>query len=259
MDNNDTPQDNGHLSCAEVLRWLWGAARAGALVLPPPQVSAHIVGWASCRGALALLASSDGVPSPEDVGCTACEEDLPAYIDLELSAGVAAAQHAYPAVWWHLWVCPSCLESYELIKALIAAEQEHDIPPLPFLPKVPRPLRTVRLGRAFLNRALPLPRPELGPTRGAGDVAAVLMDEDEATAGYQFAVRVQQEKDATWTITGTALPPIVGRLVAELGDRTFAATFDTHGTALIRDVPTALLAAADGPDLICHLELDGEA
>ena len=93
----------------------------------------HINGCESCLEALRLLSESFSLPpaahSPNNT-CPACLSSLAAYIELEQRDPLGAAR-TFPSVWWHLWSCPACAETYHLTYDLLAASREGAIPPLP--------------------------------------------------------------------------------------------------------------------------------
>ncbi len=54
--------------------------------------------------------------------CATCQEDLAGAIDKERSDGRMASIQAYPMVWAHLLMCPSCAETYRLVVVLVDAD-----------------------------------------------------------------------------------------------------------------------------------------
>ena len=225
-----------------------------------PQVAAHIAGCESCRGALLLVMTELlGRPAaPPPIDCAQCLADLPAYIEHEDAAVPGEAARAFPHVWWHLWTCAECAETYDITRTLVLAEQRGEISLRsalrPASKAQPRMLALLRLTRQFLNQALP---PPLAVARGDADGPMVL-SEGEAGAGHAFKLRVQAQPDATWLVEVLVAPPTKGWLVLTLGGARYRARFDPHGLAVVDDVPAALFAAADGPDLGVGIELDDE-
>lgn len=94
---------------------------------PTPAQCAHVAACSLCRGALAvLLAERISVAPQPPIDCNACMHDLAALIDLQRSVGILLATREYPVVWWHLWCCSLCAESYALTCDLLAAESSHE-------------------------------------------------------------------------------------------------------------------------------------
>ncbi|MBK9714779.1 MAG: hypothetical protein IPO81_26260 [Kouleothrix sp.] len=230
------------------------------IVQPPSWLVEHAATCAACRGALALLAAEliAPLPSPFSIACAACQEGLAAYIDRELDENVAAALQAAPAVGWHLWICPDCAELYQLTRALAEATRAGTLGPLPIVTTAPlsvgRLLHALRLSRSFLAYALPRPVPAIGFARGNTPGSTILVADEHA--GHRINLSVEQQPDDAWQIMVAVVPPIEGSLVLSLGERTFRVPFDVHGQAIVRDVPDALLSAADGPELAVGIELD---
>jgi hypothetical protein len=88
----------------------------------------HIIGCARCTASLVVLVRSldDSLIDPGPCTCAACEQSLPAFVDLEASDAALAAT-SYPSVWWHLWHCASCAELYGSVN-LLMREMPADLP-----------------------------------------------------------------------------------------------------------------------------------
>lgn len=105
------------------------AASGGRLALTHDLVE-HVAGCDVCKGALLLLMAEllHARPEVEELDCPACEQQLAAFLELELDEGYAAAVQAYPRVAWHLWTCPDCAELGRLTRALLEAQRGGDLP-----------------------------------------------------------------------------------------------------------------------------------
>jgi hypothetical protein len=110
--------------CADVRRWLRQAVLSNDRTLPDPQISMHIAACPHCRGALALLAvEALGLTAAlQNITCQRAEEQLPALIEQEAAEGNAAAIRTYPLIWWHIWTCDVCTETYMLTRSLLAID-----------------------------------------------------------------------------------------------------------------------------------------
>ncbi|MFV9503821.1 MAG: hypothetical protein AB4911_04565 [Oscillochloridaceae bacterium umkhey_bin13] len=222
-------------------------------------LSTHIAGCARCRGLL-LTASAYVLGAPltvAPISCDACQADLAAFIDCERDAGAKSAVATFPQVWWHLWTCRECAESYHLILTLHAAAATGELPPLPrhsvlppsvFVPKpIPR-IRAFQLRRTVLMHAL---APQLGVAMGGSDDDAVL-DEHEDT-NYEIRTSLRR-LDGQWYVVVALEPPLLGQVVVALGTASFRARLDLHGEAVIGPFPDELLTSAEGPDLTIQIE-----
>jgi len=191
--------------------------------------------------------------------CQNCQNDLATYIDIEHAAGISAAVHAYPHVWWHLIICPECFTTYQMTRVLLDAERHGDLTPLvdvvqpgrSTLVPLPRLLKRLHIPRRFLSHTLAA-QPLLGIMRGAGEEDTVLFD--EAASGYTMTLSVQKQADANWNVMVSVAPPITGQVVLTFGTTMFRAPFDAHGQAVIANVPPDLLTGSDGPDMDLAIE-----
>src|SRR5919108_4268137 len=109
------------LVCADVRRWLQQTILLNDLTPPAPALCAHIAACPLCQGALAVLAMEalDLPVAPRDIVCQQAEEELAAFIEQEAEEGSVAAIRTYPHVWWHLWTCDVCAETYRITRALL--------------------------------------------------------------------------------------------------------------------------------------------
>lgn len=245
--------------CEWTAQWL----RVDALTATPspitPTLCAHIAACPSCRTALFLLASDLlQIAVPETpLPCDQCMDDLPAYIDLERDEGIQVAATTYPHIWWHLWTCADCAETYQMTLAIQAAEATGALTPIPLasliqpLPAHPltRLIRSVKLPRPVIFRALV---PIAGAQLSGGTPSDALIHDDE-DANYELRTTVQKRHGA-WHVLVQIDPPISGDAVIQFGSDTFRAAFDHAGAAQIGPIPAELLLAADGPDLDLRIE-----
>lgn len=246
------------LTCAAVRQFLARSSHPDASAVPPPELVAHIVGCARCRGALALAlgAAVGQAQAPAPIRCEECQARLAGWIDQELEAGIAAAAREDPAVWWHLWTCADCAEIYALTRALAAATTAGELAPPPLAPAATQQrqlLHSFQLSRAFLAYALPMPSAALGALRGVDGGTVLVADEDD---GRRISLTVWQQPDQCWSVSVAVVPPVAGWLVLTLGEHIFRGRFDDQGRAVVADVPAPLLSDALGPDLHVAIELD---
>jgi hypothetical protein len=82
------------------------------------------------RGFLALLLNEVFAVPPPDPAITRqqCEEDLAAFIDLEVQSGSRTAAQEYPHVWWRLWLDLDFATAYRLVTQMHDAEQAGEMP-----------------------------------------------------------------------------------------------------------------------------------
>jgi hypothetical protein len=126
-----TAQQNS--SCSQAALAVERALHLGTLDSLSVDLLGHISSCERCRAALLSLAQTLGLsPSPAFPGldCAACQSDLAAYIEAERASPAAAALR-FPALWWHLWACPVCAETYRLTQLLMDEAARDNLPPLP--------------------------------------------------------------------------------------------------------------------------------
>jgi len=111
--------------CDQVRWLLLKTIQTGNLAASPAALDDHIATCATCRGTLAVLAAEIITLPPAQAlaDCAACQTDLAAYIDYERAQDTHATALAYSQVWWHMWICPACAETYRLTTALAEATQ----------------------------------------------------------------------------------------------------------------------------------------
>lgn len=182
---------------------------------------------------------------PAALSCERCEDDLATFLDLEADEGSMAAAQRLPAVWWHLWACTDCAEVYGRVRRVMWAEEASLRPDI-----VVR--RLLRVARSFLHIALPQLSPQRGGTHGdpADDIVLAIQEKSEP----HFSVSVRRVEKDLWRFTVKVAPPPSGWVLFSLGEACFRAPFNAQGAAVVPDVPDALLAEPDGPDLDISIE-----
>lgn len=248
-----------HRDCLEVQSWVRQAILSLYPTQPEPRLYMHIATCPLCRGAMAALVveSLDLAAAPTTIGCDACAIDLPTFIEYEVEVGSSAAIRAYPHVWWHLWTCEDCADTYQISRPLIEEQQAASAKAVKRESRgeqrVQKRQSVIRLKRSFLSQAL-VPA---GATRsGSQRPAHVLIDKE--MPNQALMVSVQQQVDGDWRIDVSIKPVPAGHLLLKLGSAQFHASFDTQGTATILNMPDALLNAIDGPNLEIEVETDQE-
>ena len=239
--------------CTEVQHWI-NPSTDNPLVAPPtPDLCAHVAQCYQCRTAL-LLQATELLQVPLDIvptSCAACQDDLAAYIDIEQTEGLQAAIQAYPHLWWHLWICANCAETYRGVEMLQQAEELKQITPLSLDQLVGhrQPLvHTVTLPRRWLASLL---APHYGVAWGDRGAGSVIHEEEDE--GRQITVSMQKQAGA-WSIHVAITPPIAGDLLVTLGDERFRATIDPNGVATVGPIPSQLLQQSAGPDMTIQIE-----
>ncbi len=207
---------------------------------------------------LAAVAAELGgaLTPPDELTCDACQDSLDAYIDCERRHGHAVALQRYPQIWWHLWGCVDCAEVYHMTNALLEAQDQHELMPIPLAPPpAARRLRlpTLNLPRAFLHSVFG-PQLALGTAWGGVDDGMLVAEEERD--GYHIAVSVQQRGAAHWSIGVAVAPPVAGWAAISFGELRFRAPFDQDGRAMITTVPVELLADRAGPAMLVTIEAD---
>src|SRR5215208_5757161 len=142
----------------------------------------HVSRCSRCRAGLLLLVRAfDSEPNvlASEISCDSCQADLAAYVDLEAEdPALAAATH--PHVWWHLWTCQECAQTYEFTHMLLDAQHADQLVPLYLTGRTTqhtiRVFPHMRLTRQLLMAALPRRFPALSVLRGS-DNRYVLFDE----------------------------------------------------------------------------------
>lgn len=63
-------------------------------------------------------------PAGPELACEQCFEDLDRYVDIDVAAGIDAADASIPGMREHLQGCPACAEDHLSLLALVVADQE---------------------------------------------------------------------------------------------------------------------------------------
>jgi hypothetical protein len=208
--------------------------------------------------ALLMAEFFDVPPIDEHISSAQCHDDLPAFIDLEMTNSTHAAIAAYPHVWWQLWVDPDFAEAYRLTISMIRAERRGEIPALTLPPLSTyhprlRLMAQINLGRAFFSRALS-EQTLLGSAYGADTDEPFLMEPEESACSISLSVRKKPGEVPTLTIA--VAPPINGRVVLMYGATVLEAPFDAHGVAVLKLLSTQGLVEQPDVDLIVRIETD---
>jgi uncharacterized protein YbaR (Trm112 family) len=125
-------------TCPDVRELIDSLQQSSPGAKTPRAILDHIAACPVCRGALLLFMAHllQASPSTLNTTCPECQYDLAAYIDEECQAGFISAYKAYPHVWWHLWTCADCAQTYHLISTIRDAEQNGDLLPIHCFPDV---------------------------------------------------------------------------------------------------------------------------
>lgn len=243
-------------ACHQALAAIATALQTGTLENLDAQIYAHVSTCRRCRaGLLVMLAGLGQAALPPHIrtSCARCQEDLAAFIDLEGSDPAQAAA-LFPHVWWHLWTCAECAQTYAFTRALLDAERAGELLPLHLLldraQRATRAVREVRLHRAMLAFILPVLGMERMVLRGDEEAEYILYDhiEDEPDP-YQFTISVHEQSDGYWRMMVKLLPVVEGVLVLTAGTTRRVAPIDAAGEAVLDKLPAELVIAPDAPDL----------
>lgn len=258
-------------TCTQAIAAVANALHSRNLAAVPAETLRHLSGCTRCRAALLLLVQGlDGQTPhpPTPISCATCQADLAAFVDAE-RADPARAAERFPHVWWHLWTCAVCAETYRLTGELYAALERGELEPLQealqsSLPVAANSRQTggllpdsqFRLPARLFQRLLAAST-ALGPALGAAvsDIALT----DDAEAGYVATLRVQPQTDGDWAAVITIRPALAGWAMVTFGTETFRAPFDAAGVAVIAALPADWLQTSAAPDLLVTLSLDAAA
>lgn len=240
-------------SCESLQRWF---SAADASAIPDAALVAHIVGCSRCRGELALRAAQFVVPPPaHPLDCAEVAADLPAYSELAHTQGERVAAQHYPALWWHLWMCPDCAEVAADVAVLLEAEAAGELalpaflsaPPTRVIAPAPAP---IRLSRAFLN-AVFAPQRSLGVT-WSSETEQIFLTE-EVLPDCRLSIFVREESATHWCLEVTVEPPVRGDLIVQLAGLRFRAPLVPGKPVRLGGIPSYLLTTETGPDLLITL------
>jgi hypothetical protein len=166
-------------ACRGVVAEFIKALESQDLAYLSPALYRHLSACVRCRAGMQLLMRGlDSRLCRHGAGysCEQCQDDLAAFIEIELDNPAQAAA-TYPHVWRHLWGCWICARTYEYTHTLIATERSGWLAPPPLLvgaAQRPTPIiRHVRLTRQIL--ALTIPR-TAGMARHVPDDDYILFD-----------------------------------------------------------------------------------
>lgn len=240
--------------CSSVMAEIAGALGTHETPVLPAAACRHLSTCNRCRAGLLLLVRSfDSGPDhgAASQSCEACEADLAAFIDLEAeSAALAAA--TYPHVWWHLWTCGTCAQTYEFTHTLLAAQQADQLAPLAFPRRAAqRPLPIVwqqRLSRPMLAYALPQ-RTAAAAMRGADDRYVLFDTIADGPERRRFVIAAEEQEDSSWKVFVTITPPLDGLLLLTIGTHRLVAPFNSAGTATANHIPADALLPPDSPEI----------
>lgn len=240
--------------CNQVQAWLHEATNES----PAEELVTHVAGCNYCRGALALvLGDVRGMLRYDNLyeSCDACQHDLAAYVEAEAKGW---GTEAYPHVWWHLWTCGSCAETYRLLRVLIDSEASGEADCL-VLPRrqalrISQKLPKIRVPQLALAHAL-TPHTQLGVAWGPATDELFLAEEDEGS--HQLSLSVVPQPTDGCTVIVRVTPPLSGLLLLQLGQTLFRTEFDCHGTARVTSIPLTMLTVPGGPDLVVMIEPTG--
>ncbi len=239
--------------CAVARNYMRAAFVERRPAVPRSDFYTHLASCDACRGIFALyLADAVGVAVPPGpIGCDDCDQDIAAFIDMERAEGTQAARVAFPKLWWHLWTCPSCAETYRLTRLVLSSERlPHSDPP-----RRPRVQRLAYLDRAYLAGTFDYSYVTMGARRGNPGVPIVISSSEPGETP-QFSLSIQRQRDGEWTLQVTMQPAPSAWLLAQLGPLEERARFGEDGHANIENVSAELLLSSDGPDLEFSLEYD---
>lgn len=202
-------------------------------------------------------AETEAPPDRLDIACDRCQEHLAAFIDLEQrDAQRAAARYAH--VWWHLWTCRACTDTYELTKRLLAAQEEGKLPSLARLVQqaqqarpAPRPVLHIPLQRRALAASVPLrPMVARSSRRTQGGQQYVLYHKPARAAQAGAAkVEVEERENQRWRMTIRMAPPQQALAVVTCGTFRSVAIFDADGVATVDDLPPQVLIGPQEPNM----------
>jgi hypothetical protein len=198
--------------------------------------------------------TGQAVPPAGD--CERCQADMAVYIDTLLSAGSSAAAQALPHVWWHIWQCADCAETFELTLALIDAELRGEIMPLESLFKTTEPTRPIwrlLIVRPEMIAHLFTARQVLGMSYGDAEETVV---SEEIDANCTFQISMQRAHDEAWSLIVSSEPPLAAMAVFTIGSARYQAPFDEQGRAIVHDISVIELQQADAGISIAIEALD---
>lgn len=242
--------------CDHLRTWLLTQTH-NPTALPPEQLIAHITSCATCRGQLVLLMTEIvGVPLHiQGISCERCQRDLPAYIDMEAHTDLRLAVQTFPEIWWHLWTCEECAETYRVIVEIGKQQVPSEIlrPMVVHTPNVDRPAWLFELSRTLLNHFFQT-QVRLGVAWGEHNGDAVVLE--EVADDHEITFSLQRDTNNGWKGVIRITPPITGRVGITIGTHTLVTTLSVEGVASVLLLPNNLIEAADGPSISVFIEPD---
>ncbi len=238
--------------CASAREYLRAVFVECQPVAPTSDLYTHLTSCNACRGIFALyMADAVGMAVPPGpIRCDDCEQDIAALIDMERAEGTLAARTAFPRLWWHLWTCASCAETYRMTRLLLSSTRIPSSDP----PRRARSQLLERFDRAYLSGSLDNTY-VMGARRGRPGVPIVISS-SEPGENPQCSFSIQCQRSGEWTLQVTVQPTPSAWLLASLGPFEGRARFGEDGRADIEGVPADLLLSSTGPDLEFSLEYD---
>ena len=241
--------------CRQVIAEISQALQAHPQATLSPASYSHVSTCSRCRARLLLLLRALD-PEPDlleiSISCDACQADLAAYIDLEIEHPILAAT-TYPHVWWHLWTCEECAQTYEFAHMLLDTQEAGQLQPLRLHRRATERATPVfqhlRLSRPLLMAALPRRIPAIAAARGSDNRYVLFDDTKEEHERQQFTIVAEEQDNDCWQVIVKVVPPPNGLLVLNFGTLRFVAPFTPDGTAAISDIPSDVLLHRDGPDM----------
>lgn len=235
----DTSMGMQEHTCQDIQQSLELVLSPSAAAVPTRSMSLHVTGCDACQTVLEQLyvRLTGEVPPVRD--CEPCQADLAAYIDLLLNDGAATAAQELPHVWWHIWQCAECAETFELTLALINAETRGQIMPLASVFRAeekPAPILKTFLVRPAVVARLFSAHQMLGIAYGSGDEIVVA---EEPGDDYNFQISVQRAQGGDWTVTVTIEPQVSAAVLLTVGASIYRALFDERGRAVVYGISAA--------------------
>lgn len=240
-------------SCSDVQTWLQTLSVQTETGLIDPQLIDHVRGCALCRGAVYAILTPDGLPSdPRSISCEECQDGLAAFISAEIQEPMRAMLR-YPQVWQHLWGCLNCLETYEILSAVLKDEPTLLAPgswsgqnTAPAPPNArPHKSRFKPLLVMLRTALVGLPTPfefARGYRNGTIERQYLLRrDQPYTIAGLNGEIVALWKNDGTWTIEVSIHPLTEGRLSASIGAYQHTTAINHLGVAQFTAIPTIAL------------------
>lgn len=241
-------------NCNQILATIASALHTNRPASLGIAIYSHINTCDRCRTGLLLLRgfALDPDQAETDQECASSQADLAAFIELEMQDAALAAA-TYPHVWWHVWTCPTCAETYRFTHMLLDAHQAGELPPLRppqfTIPSKANIIQQIRLPRDILLLTLPKHGPSRAVMRGTAN-RYVLFDESQREPEQrQCTIVAQEQADGNWQIIVTKRPARDALLVFTSGDLRLVAPFSPEGTATIGNIDPQVLLEPNSPDI----------